>query len=118
MEFVENQWISLKIKHFDGFWRFHEIHEISKCGHDGYTHLELHGDVFTLENARFRGVWKSSNKKNHGFHHYLVGSVSSRSPDVVMFSKMIKLGENQGFWRILNGELSDTTYTPDGELSD
>ena len=56
MEDVENQWISLKIKHFDGFWRFHEIHEISKCDHDGYTRLELRGDVFTFENARFRDV--------------------------------------------------------------
>ena len=29
MEFVGNQWISLKMKHFDRFFRFHEIHEIS-----------------------------------------------------------------------------------------
>ena len=54
MDFIESQWISLKIKHFDGFFRFHEIHENSKCDHDGYTHLELRGDVFILENARFR----------------------------------------------------------------
>ncbi len=46
----------MKIKHVDGFFRFREICEISQCDHDGYTHLELHGDVFTLENARFRGV--------------------------------------------------------------
>ena len=97
MEFVENQWISLKIKHFDGFFSFHEIHENSKCDHDGYTHLELPGDVFTLENARFRGVRKSLNRIFHVFQHYLVGSVSSRSPGVVIFSKMIKIDENQVF---------------------
>ena len=33
-----------------------DIHEISLCDHDGYTHLELQEDVFTLENERFRGV--------------------------------------------------------------
>ena len=87
----------MKIKHFDGFWRFHEIHEISKCDHGGYTHLELPGDVFTFENARFRGVWKSLNINFHVFQHYLVGSVSSRSPGVVIFSKMIKIDENKVF---------------------
>ena len=31
----------------------------------------------------------------------VVGSVSSRSPDVVTISKMLKIVENQGFWWIL-----------------
>ena len=89
----------IKIDENQGFLRilrFFRFREISKIDHDGYTHLELHGDVFTLENARFRGVWKSLNIIFYVFQHYPVGSVSSRSPDAVVFSKMTK---NGGFWR-------------------
>ena len=95
MDFIERQWISLKSKHFYGFLRFHEIHENSKCDHDGYTHLELPGDVFTLENAHFRGVRKSLNRNFHVFQHYLVGSVSSRSSNVVTISKMLEIVGNR-----------------------